>query len=160
MPRQTNRPGRRVAPGGEQESAEPRRSPTAVAAEAAELGIVPGSAPAKEPEIPGEDAALRAGDPDVAAIDAGMVGDATPGGSTPTPDQSVVDEIGHAMGISEIESGELRSTAEVLEARDRRRSRTEPTPERDDRPRSGEVEEPMGPDATGAREAPDETGVE
>lgn len=142
MPRQTHRPGRRVPPGGEREPA--RRSQTAVAAEAAELGIVPGSAPAKEPEIPGEDAALRAGDPDVAAIDAGMVGDATPGGSTPTPDQSLVDEIGHAMGIAEVDDGELRSTGEVLEARDRRRPRTEP----------------RNPDATVASEAPDEPGVD
>jgi hypothetical protein len=140
MPRQTHRPGRRVKGGEQRPARRHRRSPTAIASEAAALGIDPAAVPAQQPELPGQDEALRSGDPDVAAVDAGMVGDATPTGSTPTPDQSVVDEIGRAMGIQDVDDGELRSTAEVLEARDKRRPRSEPARERDDRPSGGEAE--------------------
>ena len=44
-------------------------------------------------------AQLSAGDPDVSrqGID---TGEETPGGSTPTPDQDVVDEIGEAVGVT------------------------------------------------------------
>lgn len=46
-----------------------------------------------------EGARLRAGDPDVSrqGID---TGEETPGGSTPTPDQDMVDEIGKAVGVT------------------------------------------------------------
>jgi hypothetical protein len=46
-----------------------------------------------------EGALLSAGDPDVSpqGID---TGEETPGGSTPTPDQDMVDEIGEAVGVT------------------------------------------------------------
>lgn len=46
-----------------------------------------------------EGARLTAGDPDVSrqGID---TGEETPGGSTPTPDQDMVDEIGKAVGVT------------------------------------------------------------
>jgi hypothetical protein len=40
----------------------------------------------------------------------------------PTPDQDRVDDIGRAYGVAEEDSGELRTSAELLEARDRKRS--------------------------------------
>jgi hypothetical protein len=49
------------------------------------------------------------------------VGEETPGGSTPTPDQNGVDDIGRAYGLQEEDSGALRSAAEVLGRRDRHR---------------------------------------
>ena len=49
------------------------------------------------------------------------MGDETPGGSSSTPDQSLVDEIGRAYGLQEEDSGSLRSAGEVLTRRDRHR---------------------------------------
>jgi Family of unknown function (DUF6335) len=49
------------------------------------------------------------------------VGEETPGGSTPTPDQNNVDEIGRAYGLQDEDTGALRSGGEVLERRDRHR---------------------------------------
>jgi stage V sporulation protein SpoVS len=82
---------------------------------------------AKSPE-------LAAGDVD-AAWDQANVGDELPGGTAPTPDQDVVDEIGEAMGI-EYEDDEPLQTGEKLEERDRNRwelnpesaAETEPLP--------------------------------
>jgi hypothetical protein len=54
------------------------------------------------------------------------VGEETPGGSSPTPDQNVVDEIGRAYGLQEEDSGALRSGAEVLTRRDRHRQELQP----------------------------------
>jgi hypothetical protein len=54
------------------------------------------------------------------------VGEETPGGSTPTPDQNGVDEIGRAYGLQEEDSGALRSAAEVLGRRDRHRDELQP----------------------------------
>jgi hypothetical protein len=51
-------------------------------------------------EVPDQERAqLSAGDPDVSrqGID---TGEETPGGSTPTPDQDMVDEIGEAIGVT------------------------------------------------------------
>jgi hypothetical protein len=50
------------------------------------------------------------------------VGEDTPGGSSATPDQNQVDEIGRAYGLLEDDSGCLRCAAEVLGRRDRHRS--------------------------------------
>ena len=43
------------------------------------------------------------------------------GGTTPTPDQGNVDDIGRAYGVQEEDSGELRTSTEVMERRDHRR---------------------------------------
>jgi hypothetical protein len=103
-----------------------RRSITAVTTEAGQVGVVPDRVARDEEEIPGQERKVRAGDPDVSGIEAGHVGESTPGGSTPTPDQSNVDEIGRAVGVEEADRRELRTSREVLEERDRRRSEEEP----------------------------------
>jgi hypothetical protein len=54
------------------------------------------------------------------------VGENTPGGSTPTPDQNEVDEIGRAYGLQDEDNGSLRTSTEVLEKRDRHRSELRP----------------------------------
>ena len=65
---------------------------------------------------------LKVGDPDDSALKNAYVGDETPGGSMPTPDQDRVDDIGRAYGVQEIDSGALRTTAEILDERDRHRA--------------------------------------
>jgi hypothetical protein len=101
------------------------QSLTALAGEAVRAGVSRGRVRGRAAEIPGQDRTLRAGDPDVSPLDAGTVGDSIPGGSTPTPDQSDVDAIGRAMGVAEADSGALRTSAEILEDRDRRRDVSE-----------------------------------
>ena len=96
------------------------RSATAVAAEALLTGILPVTA-RRRTEIPREDETIRVGDPDDRSLANEYVGDETPGGSSPTPDQGNVDDIGRAYGLQEEDSGALRSGAEVLARRDRRR---------------------------------------
>ena len=64
---------------------------------------------------------IRVGDPDDDALSNEYVGDDTPGGSTPTPDQGNVDDIGRAYGLQDEDSGELRTSTELMETRDRRR---------------------------------------
>jgi hypothetical protein len=66
------------------------------------------------------------GDPDDDALANEYVGENTPGGSTSTPDQSNVDDIGRVYGLQEEDAGELRSSREVLARRDRRRSELQP----------------------------------
>jgi len=74
---------------------------------------------------------LLVGDPDDSALDNAYVGDETPGGSSPTPDQDRVDDIGRAYGVQEADSGALKSTAEILDERDRHRPLLEvPDPKR------------------------------
>jgi hypothetical protein len=97
-------------------------SPTAVAAEALRTGLAPGSLARRRSEAPREHDAMRVGDPDDSCLLNEHVGEDTPGGSTPTPDQNGVDEIGRAYGLQEEDTGALRSSAEVLARRDRRRS--------------------------------------
>ena len=100
-------------------------SPTAVAAESLRTGVSPiaTEGPAK---IPGEDETIRIGDPDDDPLANEYVGEETPGGSSPTPDQSGVDEIGRAYGLQEEDSGSLRSAGEILTRRDRHRSELTP----------------------------------
>jgi uncharacterized protein DUF6335 len=86
-------------------------SPTAIVAEA----------PIPPIEIPGEQRVLQVGDLDDSALNNAYVGDETPGGSMPTPDQDRVDDIGRAYGVQEVDSGALRATSEILDERDRRR---------------------------------------
>lgn len=96
-------------------------SPTAIAAEALRTGVPPKRLPQRKDQIPREDARMRVGDPDDDGLQNEYSGEDTPGGSTPTPDQNVVDEIGRAYGLQEEDSGVLRSGAEVLGRRDRHR---------------------------------------
>lgn len=99
----------------------PLSSPTAVAAEAMRTGVLPRTS-AREESIPHEGETIRVGDPDDLILANEYVGENTPGGTTPTPDQNGVDEIGRAYGLQEEDSGALRTAAEILERRDRRRS--------------------------------------
>jgi hypothetical protein len=97
-------------------------SPTAVAAEALRTGVAPRpKTPIPPIEIPREQRVLQVGDLDDSALNNAYVGDETPGGSTPTPDQDRVDDIGRAYGVQEVDSGALRATSEILDERDRRR---------------------------------------
>jgi hypothetical protein len=100
-------------------------SPTAVAAEALRSGVLPRSAKRRE-VIPHEDETIRVGDPDDDSLANEYVGEDLPGGSTPTPDQSNVDEIGRAYGLQDEDNGSLRTSREVLARRDRRRSELQP----------------------------------
>jgi hypothetical protein len=105
---------RPMAEGGHQ------RSATAVAAEALQTGVLPGPARRRD-FVPRESEAMLVGDPDDRLLANTYVGEETPGGSSPTPDQNSVDEIGRAYGLQEEDSGALRSAAEVLGRRDRHR---------------------------------------
>ena len=104
-------------------------SATAVAVEALRTGVVPAmpSRGRRAPtEIPQEDDTLRVGDPDESALSVEYVGEDAPGGSSPTPDQNNVDDIGRAYGLQEEDAAALRSAAEVLGRRDRHRSELTP----------------------------------
>lgn len=96
------------------------RSGTAIAADALRTGLPPLS-PRRRVAISREDEALLVGDPDGDSLANEYVGEETPGGSTPTPDQNNVDEIGRAYGLQDEDTGALRSGGEVLERRDRHR---------------------------------------
>jgi len=61
-----------------------------------------------------------AGDLDADWQRAESSGEEAVGGSVSTPDQDVVDEIGHALGVEQPSEAPLRPTEEILEDRDRR----------------------------------------
>ena len=61
-----------------------------------------------------------AGDLDADWQRAESSGEETVGGSVATPDQDVVDEIGHALGVEQPSQAPLRTSEEILEDRDRR----------------------------------------
>jgi uncharacterized protein DUF6335 len=65
--------------------------------------------------------ALAGGDVDADWQRAASVGEEAPGGTVTTPDQAVVDEIGGALGVQRAPDEPFRSSAEILEERDRRR---------------------------------------
>jgi hypothetical protein len=92
-----------------------------VAAEALRTGIMPVTV-RRRLAIPHEDETIRVGDPDDDSLANEYVGENVPGGSTPTPDQSNVDEIGRAYGLQDEDNGALRTGFEVLARRDRHRS--------------------------------------
>jgi uncharacterized protein DUF6335 len=64
-----------------------------------------------DPPIPA-DAVLSGGDID-AAWDQAAVGDETVGGSSPTPDQDIVDEIGKALGVTYADGEPLHTTEKI-----------------------------------------------
>jgi hypothetical protein len=125
----TARPGagRRRSTGGKKgvgrEPHEP--SATAVVAEALRTGVLPEVLRRRE-AIPHEGDMIRAGDPDDDSLANEYVGEDLPGGSTPTPDQSNVDDIGRVYGLQDEDGGSLRTSTEVLARRDRHRSELRP----------------------------------
>ena len=66
-------------------------------------------------------ARLTGGDLDADWRAADTVGDEAVGGSTATPDQDVVDELGEALGVALPPDAEVVTTGEILAARDRHR---------------------------------------
>lgn len=76
----------------------------------------------RTPELSGGDI-----DADWAGAD---VGDETVGGSAPTPDQDVVDELGEAVGLTYEDNEPLHST-EKVEERDRKRWELDPASSED-----------------------------
>jgi hypothetical protein len=98
---------------------------TAIAAELLRTGALPPVVRRRE-AIPREDERMLAGDPDDDGLANEYVGEDIPGGSTPTPDQNEVDEIGRAYGLQDEDNGTLRTSREVLERRDRRRFELRP----------------------------------
>ena len=76
----------------------------------------------RTPELSGGDI-----DADWAGAD---VGDETVGGSSPTPDQDIVDELGQAVGLTYEDNEPLHST-EKVEERDRKRWELDPASSED-----------------------------
>lgn len=68
---------------------------------------------------------INAGDIDMNAEQASVVGDETVGGTVSTPDQDIVDEIGAAVGIDPAD-GEVVHVNETMELRDNRRWELDP----------------------------------
>jgi hypothetical protein len=95
------------------------QSPTAVAAEALRKGVLPVTR--VRPALPHEEDMILVGDPDDDSLQNEYSGEDTPGGSTPTPDQSNIDEIGRVYGLQEEDSGALQAAGEILRRRDRHR---------------------------------------
>jgi hypothetical protein len=62
---------------------------------------------------------LTGGDLDADWQRAESSGDEAVGGSTATPDQDVVDEIGRALGVEQPADAEVHTSDEILRARDR-----------------------------------------
>ncbi len=63
---------------------------------------------------------LSGGDVDADWQRAQSSGEEAVGGSVATPDQDVVDEIGHALGVEQGLDAQVHSSAEILRARTRR----------------------------------------
>ena len=68
---------------------------------------------------------MTAGDVDADWESAYAVGDEAPGGDNPTPDQDVVDEIGHAVGVEYQDNEELKGADKVIK-RDEHRWELDP----------------------------------
>ncbi|XWK89595.1 MAG: DUF6335 family protein [Phormidium sp.] len=73
---------------------------------------------------------LTGGDVDAAWEQADSVGEEAVGGTVATPDQSIVDELGAAVGLEMDDRAFLRTT-EILEQRDDRRWELDPTSSED-----------------------------
>jgi hypothetical protein len=68
---------------------------------------------------------LTAGDVDADWVAAYAVGDEAPGGDNPTPGQTVVEEVGHALGVDYADGEELAVPGKI-ESRDRHRWELDP----------------------------------
>jgi hypothetical protein len=66
-------------------------------------------------------AVLTGGDVDADWMRARDSGDEAVGGSTATPDQDIVDEIGRALGVEQDADAEVWTSREILRERDRHR---------------------------------------
>jgi hypothetical protein len=64
---------------------------------------------------------LTGGDLDADWQNAWGAGDEAVGGSTATPDQDVVDELGEALGVAQEPDAEVQTSGEILAERDRHR---------------------------------------
>jgi uncharacterized protein DUF6335 len=64
---------------------------------------------------------LTGGDLDADWRSAWDAGDEAVGGSTATPDQDIVDELGDALGVGRSPDAEVECSADILDARDRHR---------------------------------------
>jgi hypothetical protein len=64
---------------------------------------------------------LTGGDVDADWMRADSVGEEAVGGTVPTPDQDVVDELGEALGVPRAPDEPVRTSQEILEQRDRQR---------------------------------------
>ena len=98
-------------------------SPTAVAAEALRTGIVPLAADEPRGVATPDDVAAPAAENRSARSP--HSGEESAMGHMPSPDNNDVDAMGRAMGIQEEDSGGLRTSGELLDARDRHRARQE-----------------------------------
>jgi hypothetical protein len=116
-------PRRPKLPAVEDNGVRPDASQTALVVEAMRTGIVQSTRRRSRPpeEIPHEDEKILVGDPDDEPLANEYVGDEVPGGSTPTPDQNLVDAIGRVYGLQEEDSGSLRAGGDILTGRDRHR---------------------------------------
>jgi hypothetical protein len=95
------------------------------------------------------DAVLAGGDMD-AAWDQAASGEETVGGTTPTPDQDIVDEIGRAVGV-EYEDAEPLHTTEKLERRDEQRWELHPASSEDFTERNQNYDKPAAPGEAASR---------
>jgi hypothetical protein len=84
---------------------------------------------AKQDTTPPEAALVTGGDLE-AAWDQAEVGDETVGGSSPTPDQDIVEELGQALGLT-YEDNEPLHTTEKVEQRDAQRWELDPASSED-----------------------------
>ena len=73
------------------------------------------------PQGPAVTAVLTGGDLDADWLRAWDSGDEAVGGSTATPDQDIVDEIGRALGVEQAPDAEVWTSREILRERDRHR---------------------------------------
>jgi Family of unknown function (DUF6335) len=100
------------------------RSMTGHVVESLESGVAP---PVETPPIPEPEGRLiRMGDPDVDPLQNEYAGEESPGATTPTPDQNLIDATGRAYGVGNAESGALRTSSEILDERDRKAGLTRP----------------------------------
>jgi hypothetical protein len=90
-----------------------RRVPSVLLADAGDLGEV-----SLGPAIT---AVLTGGDTDADWMRARDSGDEAVGGSTATPDQDIVDDIGRALGVEQEPDAEVWTSREILRERDRHR---------------------------------------
>ncbi|MEW6125641.1 MAG: DUF6335 family protein [Acidobacteriota bacterium] len=73
---------------------------------------------AEREEYPAVSPGLSGGDVDAAWQEAEENGEESVGGSSPTPDQDQVDQIGRAVGLEFQDNQELHASSEVLDKRD------------------------------------------
>jgi hypothetical protein len=84
---------------------------------------------------------LTGGDVDADWVSAYAAGDEAVGGSTTTPDQDVVDELGEALGVPQAPDAEVRAAADILAERDSHRWAIEREVEREAREREARERE-------------------